>query len=151
MKNLTVSPSPHVRSSETVSGIMLDVIIALVPALIASVVIFGFRAALITAVCIGCCVLFEFLWGKIMKKETTIGDFSAVVTGILLAFNLPVSIPLWMCVVGCFFAIIVVKQFFGGIGQNFVNPAIGGRIVMLVSFSSALSVPENTAGIVLCE
>lgn len=139
MKNLTVSASPHVRSSETVSGIMTDVIIALIPALIASVVIFGFRSALITAVCIGCCVLFEFLWGKIMKKETTIGDFSAIVTGILLAFNLPVSIPLWMCVVGCFFAIIVVKQFFGGIGQNFVNPAIGGRIVMLVSFSSAMT------------
>ncbi len=139
MKKLIVSASPHARSHENVTGIMLDVIIALVPSLIASVIIFGFRSLLITAVCVGCCVLFEFISRKIMKRDTTIGDLSAVVTGILLAFNLPVSIPLWMCVVGCFFAIVVVKQFFGGIGQNFVNPAIGGRIVMLVSFSSAMT------------
>lgn len=118
---------------------MLDVIIALVPSLVASVIIFGFRSLLITAVCIVSCVLFEFVARKIMKRDTTIGDLSAVVTGMLLAFNMPVSIPLWMCVVGCFFAIVVVKQFFGGIGQNFVNPAIGGRIVMLVSFSSAMT------------
>ncbi len=139
MKKLIVSASPHVRSHETVTGIMLDVIIALVPSLVASVVIFGFRSLLITAVCVGCCVLFEFLSRKIMKRDNTISDLSAIVTGMLLAFNLPVSIPLWMCVVGCFFAIVVVKQFFGGIGQNFVNPAIGGRIVMLVSFSSAMT------------
>lgn len=139
MKNLTVSASPHVRSSDTVTGIMLDVIIALVPSLVASIAIFGFRSLLVTAVCIGCSVLFEFLSRKIMKRDTTIGDLSAVVTGMLLAFNLPVSIPLWMCAVGSFFAIVVVKQFFGGIGQNFVNPAIGGRIVMLVSFSSAMT------------
>lgn len=139
MKKLIVSASPHVRSPETVTGIMLDVIIALVPSLVASVIIFGFRSLLITAVCIVSCVLFEFVARKIMKRDTTIGDLSAVVTGMLLAFNMPVSIPLWMCVVGCFFAIVVVKQFFGGIGQNFVNPAIGGRIVMLVSFSSAMT------------
>lgn len=139
MRKLTVSASPHVRSSDTVTGIMLDVIIALTPSLIASVVLFGFRSLLVTAVCVASCVLFEFLARKIMKRDTTIGDLSAVVTGMLLAFNLPVSIPLWMCVVGCFFAIVVVKQFFGGIGQNFVNPAIGGRIVMLVSFSSAMT------------
>lgn len=139
MKNLTVSASPHVRSSDTVTGIMLDVIIALMPSLVASVVIFGFRSLLVTAVCVGLCVLFEFLSRKMMKRDTTVGDLSAVVTGMLLAFNLPVSIPLWMCAVGCFFAIVVVKQFFGGIGQNFVNPAIGGRIVMLVSFSSAMT------------
>ena len=139
MKKLIVSASPHVRSHETVTGIMLDVIIALVPSLIASVIIFGLRSLLITAVCVASCVLFEFLARKIMKRDTTIGDLSAVVTGMLLAFNLPVSIPLWMCVIGCFFAIVVVKQFFGGIGQNFVNPAIGGRIVMLVSFASAMT------------
>ncbi|MCD7774157.1 MAG: RnfABCDGE type electron transport complex subunit D [Clostridiales bacterium] len=139
MNKLTVSASPHVRSSDTVTGIMLDVIIALVPSLIASIVLFGFRSLLITAVCVGCCVLFEFLSRKIMKRDCTLRDLSAVVTGMLLAFNMPVSIPLWMCVVGCFFAIVVVKQFFGGIGQNFVNPAIGGRIVMLVSFSSAMT------------
>ncbi len=139
MNKLTVSASPHVRSSDTVTSIMLDVIIALVPSLIASIVLFGFRSLLVTAICVGCCVLFEFLARKIMKRDCTIGDLSAVVTGMLLAFNLPVSIPLWMCVIGCFFAIVVVKQFFGGIGQNFVNPAIGGRIVILVSFSSAMT------------
>lgn len=139
MKKLIVSASPHVRSNESVTRIMLDVIIALVPSLIASVVIFGFRSLIITAVCVASCVLFEFLARKIMKRDTTIGDLSAIVTGMLLAFNLPVTIPLWMCVIGCFFAIVVVKQFFGGIGQNFVNPAIGGRIVMLVSFSSNMT------------
>lgn len=139
MKKLIVSASPHARSNETVTGIMLDVIIALVPSLICSIVVFGFRSLLITAVCVGCCVLFEYLSRKIMKRDNTIGDLSAIVTGMLLAFNLPVSIPLWMCVVGCFFAIVVVKQFFGGIGKNFVNPAIGGRIVMLVSFSSSMT------------
>lgn len=139
MKKLTVSASPHVRSPKTVPGIMLDVIIALVPALIASVVLFGFRSLLVTAVCVISCVAFEYIARKIMKRDTTIGDLSAIVTGMLLAFNLPVSIPLWMCVVGSFFAIVVIKQFFGGIGQNFVNPAIGGRIVMLVSFASAMT------------
>jgi len=139
MKKLTVSASPHVRSSYTVPDIMLDVIIALVPALIASIVLFGFRSLLITVVCVASCIVFEYISRKIMKRNTTISDLSAIVTGMLLAFNLPVTIPLWMCVVGCFFAIVVVKQFFGGIGQNFVNPAIGGRIVMLVSFSSAMT------------
>ena len=139
MKKLTVSASPHVRSSYTVPDIMLDVIIALVPALIASIVLFGFRSLLITVVCVASCIVFEYISRKIMKRDTTIGDLSAIVTGMLLAFNLPVTIPLWMCVVGCFFAIVVIKQFFGGIGQNFVNPAIGGRIVMLVSFSSAMT------------
>lgn len=139
MKKLVVSASPHVRSHETVSKIMLTVIVALIPSLIASVVIFGFRSLLVNGVCVGSCVLFEYLSRKIMKRDNTLGDLSAVVTGLLLAFNLPVSIPLWMCVIGSFFAIVVVKQFFGGIGQNFVNPAIGGRIVMLISFSSAMT------------
>lgn len=139
MKKLIVSASPHVRSPETVTGIMLDVIIALVPSLIASVIIFGFRSLQITVECVAFCVFFEFVSRKIMKRDSTLSDLSAVVTGMLLAFNMPVSIPSWMCVVGSFFAIVVVKQFFGGIGQNFVNPAIGGRIVMLVSFSSAMT------------
>ncbi|MBQ7962729.1 MAG: RnfABCDGE type electron transport complex subunit D [Clostridia bacterium] len=139
MKKLTVSASPHVRSPKTVPGIMLDVIIALVPALIASVVLFGFRSLLVTAVCVVSCIASEYIARKIMKRDNTIGDLSAIVTGMLLAFNLPVSIPLWMCVVGSVFAIVVVKQFFGGIGQNFVNPAIGGRIMMLVSFASAMT------------
>ena len=136
---LTVSASPHTKSSATVTGIMLDVIIALIPAAFAGVTIFGPRAALIIAVCIISCVLFEYLSRKVMKRASSIGDLSAVVTGLLLAFNLPVSIPIWMCVVGSLVAIVVVKQMFGGIGHNFANPAITARIVLLVSFASAMT------------
>ena len=136
---LTVSASPHTKSPATVTGIMLDVIIALIPAAFAGVAIFGLRAAIIIAVCIISCVLFEYLSRKIMKRSSSIGDLSAVVTGLLLAFNLPVSIPIWMCVVGSLVAIVVVKQMFGGIGHNFANPAITARIVLLVSFASAMT------------
>ena len=139
MKKWMVTASPHVRSGETVTGIMLDVIIALLPALIAAVRIFGFRALLVVAVSVGSCVLTEYVSRKIMKRENTIGDLSAVVTGILLAYNLPVDIPLWMVVFGAVAAIAVVKQMFGGLGQNFVNPAITGRIVLLVSFPTAMT------------
>lgn len=145
---LTVSASPHIKGPATVTGIMADVLIALIPAAIAGVVIFGARAAVVMAVCVISCVLFEFLSRKLLKRSMTLGDLSAVVTGLLLAFNLPASIPLWMCVVGSFVAIVVVKQFFGGIGQNFANPAITGRIVMLVSFASAMTsfpMPRNAA------
>lgn len=145
---LTVSASPHIKGTATVSAIMLDVIIALIPAIFAGVAIFGFKAALVIAVCVISCVAFEALSRKIMKRHKTIGDFSAVVTGILLAFNLPVDIPLWMCVVGSLVAIVVVKQFFGGIGQNFANPAITARIVLLVSFAGAMtsfSLPSSFA------
>ena len=118
---------------------MLNVIIALIPALIASVVIFGFRALLVTAVCVVSCVFFEYLYRTLMKKDNTTSDLSAIVTGMLLAFNLPVTIPIWMAVIGCFVSIVIVKQLFGGIGQNFANPAIVGRIVLFLSFSSAMS------------
>lgn len=138
-KKLIVSASPHMKSPSSVSGIMLDVVISLIPAAFAGIAVFGFRAAAVMAVCIICCVLFEFFARKIMKRSVTVGDLSAVVTGLLLAFNLPVDIPLWMCAVGSFVAIVIVKQFFGGIGQNFANPAITARIVMLVSFASAMS------------
>ena len=150
MKELIVSPSPHIRSGNSTQKIMLDVIIALVPALIASVVIFGPRAALITAVCVGSCVLFEYLCRLIMKREQTISDLSAVVTGILLAMNLPVTIPLWVAIFGCFIAIVVAKQLFGGIGQNFANPAIAARVILLASFSgymTAYTVPFDHAGV----
>ena len=136
---LTVSASPHVKGEATVTGIMFDVIIALCPAAIASVAIFGLRAALVIAVCVISCVAFEYLSRLAMKKHSTVGDLSAVVTGILLAFNLPSSVPLWMCVIGSFVAIVIVKQLFGGIGQNFANPAITARIVLLVSFASAMT------------
>lgn len=138
-KKLIVSASPHMKSPATVPGIMLDVVISLIPAAFAGIAVFGFRAAAVMAVCVISCVLFEFFARKIMKRSVTIGDLSAVVTGLLLAFNLPVDIPLWMCVIGSFVAIVIVKQFFGGIGQNFANPAITARIVMLVSFASSMS------------
>lgn len=138
-KKMIVSSSPHLRSRDTVSGIMLDVIIALVPALVASVILFGLQALVLTAVCVVSCVASEYIARRVMKRENAVADLSAVVTGILLAFNLPVSLPLWMAVIGCVFAIVVVKQFFGGIGQNFVNPALAGRIMLMMSFPSQMS------------
>ena len=138
-KILTVSASPHIKSPSTVTGIMLDVIIALIPAAFAGVAVFGIRAAIVIAVCVISCVLFEYISRRVLKRSSSIGDLSAVVTGLLLAFNLPVGIPLWMCVVGSFVAIVIVKQMFGGIGHNFANPAITARIVMLVSFTSAMT------------
>lgn len=139
MNKLVVSPSPHILSSNTTSNIMFDVILALFPALFASIVYFGPRALVVTLVCVVSSVVFEFLTRKVMKKVNTISDFSAVVTGILLAFNLPPAIPLWVAVIGSFFAIVVVKQLFGGIGQNFANPAIVGRIILFVSFSTYMT------------
>ena len=136
-KKLYVNISPHIRSGNTTSGIMLDVIIALVPALIAAVYYFGVRALYLTAVCVLSSVLFELAFCLIVKKEPSISDLSAVVTGMLLALNLPVGVPEWQAVVGTFVAIVCVKQLFGGIGHNFVNPAIVARIVMLVSFSQS--------------
>jgi electron transport complex protein RnfD len=118
---------------------MLDVVIALVPAFIASVFIFGYRAALVTVVCVGSCVLFEMAFQKALKKQVTINDFSAVITGMLLAFNLPVDIPLWQAVFGSCVAIIFVKQLFGGLGKNFANPAITARIVMFLAFSTTMT------------
>ena len=140
LKNkLVVSASPHDRSPRTVRSLMLDVIIALIPALIASVIFYGPRALLIECVSVATCVIFEYITRIVFKRSQSIGDLSAVITGLLLAFNLPVSIPLWMVVIGSLVAIVVAKQFFGGIGQNFVNPALAGRIVLLTSFPVAMS------------
>jgi len=118
---------------------MLDVLIALVPAFIASVLIFGARAALVTCVCVVSCVFFEWGFEKITKRPNTTGDYSACITGVLLAFNLPVTIPLWQAVFGCAVAIILVKQLFGGLGKNFANPAITARIVMFLAFSVTMT------------
>ncbi len=118
---------------------MLCVIIALAPALIMAVYNFGARAFILTAVCILASVLFEFLFAKTTKRENTISDLSAVVTGLLLAYNLPPTLPYWMAVIGCFVAIVIVKMLFGGRGQNFANPAITARIVLLVSFATPMS------------
>lgn len=147
-KRLTVSASPHVRSHETTTGIMLDVIIALVPALVMSAVYFGTRALALTAVTVGSAVLCEYLSRKIMKRDNTLGDLSAVVTGLILAFNLPATLPLWMAAIGSVIAIVIVKQMFGGIGQNFVNPAITARIILMMSFPTAMAkwiVPFSSA------
>ena len=137
-KKLLVSASPHLRTKDTTRGIMLDVVISLIPALVAAVILFGPRVLAVTATTVITAVLSEFLARKVMKRHNTIGDLSAVVTGLILAFNLPVSIPLWMAAIGSVFAIVVVKQMFGGIGQNFANPAIVARIVLLLSFGQAM-------------
>jgi electron transport complex protein RnfD len=122
---------------------MRDVLIALAPAFIAAVWIFGARAAVVTAVCVISCVLFEWLFTKVTKKPATIGDCSAALTGVLLAFNLPVTIPLWQAVFGSAVAIILVKQLFGGLGKNFANPAITARIVMFLAFSVTMTTWVN--------
>lgn len=136
---LLVSPSPHVRARQTTRSIMLDVIIALMPALAAATVIFGWRALCVCAVCTVTCVLSELIFEKLCKRSVTVGDLSAVVTGLLLGLNLPVGIPLWQAAFGGAVAIVVVKQLFGGIGCNFANPAITARVVMLISFAGSMS------------
>ncbi len=137
--SLIVSSSPHTSDNVSTSRIMLDVIIALVPAFIMSGIIFGPRAILLTVTCVASCIVFEWAFEKITKKDVTVADFSAIVTGMLLSFNLPASLPYWMAVIGCFVAIVIVKQLFGGIGQNFANPAITARIVLLLSFATPMT------------
>ncbi|MDR0502763.1 MAG: RnfABCDGE type electron transport complex subunit D [Treponema sp.] len=133
-QNLIVSYAPHIRDKASVNRIMLDVIIALCPSFIVAIWIFGPKAALVTGVCVVSCVFFEWAFEKLTKRKNTISDFSAALTGILLAYNLPVTIPLWQAVVGSFTAIVLVKQLFGGLGKNFANPAVTGRIVMFLAF-----------------
>ncbi len=133
---LHLSASPHIHSGRSTSSIMRDVLLALLPAAIAGTVIFGLRSLLVIAVCMASCVLLEALFNRITKKDQTVGDLSAAVTGLLLALNLPVNIPIWQCVIGSAFAILLVKCLFGGIGFNLVNPAITARIFMLVAFGS---------------
>lgn len=138
-KLLNVSTSPHIRSQVTTTTIMADVIIALLPASLYGVYLNGWNAFFVILTTIATCVLTEYLYQKLMKKPVTIHDLSAVLTGLLLALNLPATIPLWMCVVGGFFAILVVKQLYGGIGQNFMNPALAARCFLLISFGGAMS------------
>lgn len=132
---LIVSHSPHIKGLDSVQLTMLDVIIALLPPLIAGVWIMGFRASLLTLVCVVSCVFFEWAWQKLLKRPSSISDLSAVVTGILLALNLPVTLPFWIAIIGSFFAIVIVKQFFGGIGHNFMNPALAARAFLLTSWA----------------
>ena len=132
---LIVSSSPHISSPVKTKNIMLDVIIAMVPALLASVYFFGMRALALVAITVASCVLSEFISRKVMKREQTIGDLSAVVTGMLLAFNYPATLPFWIAALGGVVAIVVVKQMFGGLGHNFANPAITARVILLTSFA----------------
>ena len=131
---LVISASPHIDSGATTRKIMGDVLIALCPALIAAVIIFGWRALLVTAVCAAACVFFEWGFEKLCHKPSTIDDLSAVVTGVILAYNLPVSIPLWQAVFGCLVAIVAVKQLFGGLGKNFLNPALAARAFLMLCY-----------------
>lgn len=134
-----VSSSPHIRSSVTTKEIMQDVLIAMVPACILGVYNFGVRALLIILATAASCLLTEYVYEKLMKKPITTGDYSAIVTGVILALNMPASIPLWMPIVGGVFAILVVKMLYGGLGQNFMNPALAARVFLLICFTSQMS------------
>ena len=136
---LIVTAAPHITSPDSTQKIMQRVCIAMVPTLIASVIIFGIQALILTAVTVAACVLFEYGYCKLMGREIPVDDFSAVVTGMLLAFNLPATLPWWMGVVGAFIAIVIVKQLFGGLGYNFANPAIVGRIALAMGFASKMA------------
>ena len=139
MNKLIVSSAPHIRTKKDTPGVMLDVIIALLPTLIAGVVIFGLRALLVVATCVLASVVSEFLFNIIVKKNQTIFDLSAIVTGLILGLNLRADAPVWQCIVGSVFAIIVVKCLFGGLGQNFANPAVTARVFLLICFSNTLA------------
>ncbi len=136
---LEVSSSPHIRDVASTRRIMLDVVFALIPALVAAFVLFGARPVLVVAVAISSAVLFEYVARRLMKRYNSIGDMSAVVTGFLLALNLPPNIPLYIVVIGSFIAIVVVKQMFGGIGNNIINPAMAARVVLTISFPLSMS------------
>ena len=138
-ENFNISSSPHIRSKVTTGNIMLMVIIALLPATAFGIVNFGLSALLVILVTVASSVLTEYLYQKLMHRKVTISDFSAVVTGLLLALNMPPTAPWWMCVLGSVFAILVVKQVFGGLGQNFMNPALGARCFLLISFTGRMT------------
>lgn len=139
MSDYIVSHAPHISDKVTTNRIMLDVILALCPALVCAILYFGPRAALVVGVCAATCVLCEWAYQKAMKKDVTIHDLSAAVTGVILAYNLPVTIPVWQAMFGSAVAILMVKQLFGGLGKNFANPAVTGRIVMFLAFSTTMT------------
>lgn len=138
-ENYNVSSSPHIRSKATTGNIMLYVLIALIPATGFGIYNFGMQALMVVVVTTVSAVLTELIYEKLMKKKVTIGDYSAAVTGLLLALNLPPTAPWWMCVLGSVFAILIVKQLFGGLGQNFMNPALGARCFLLISFTGRMT------------
>ena len=145
---LIVTAAPHITSADTTQKIMQRVCLAMVPALIASVVVFGINSLILTAITVIACVAFEYGYCKLVGREIPVSDFSAVVTGMLLAFNMPASLPWWMAIVGAFIAIVVVKQLFGGMGYNFANPAIVARIALALGFAGKMSAyPKPANGI----
>ena len=152
MNKLLVSSAPHIRTKKDTPAVMLDVIIALLPALVAGVVIFGIRSLLVVLTCVLASVVSEFLFNIITKKEQTIFDFSAIVTGIILGLNLRADAPVWQCIIGAVFAIVVVKCFFGGLGQNFMNPALGARCFLFLCYAERMNtfqIPQKVGNAIL--
>jgi len=139
MGMLKVSAPPHIFSKDDISTIMFDVILALMPAMVAGAYFFGYRAIIVVLISVLSSVMFEELWNKIFKKKSTVNDLSAVVSGILLGFNMPVTVPLWIPVIGSFFMIIIVKMCFGGLGHNFMNPALAGRAFLMASWPGIMT------------
>ena len=142
--NFVMTSSPHLRDHSSTRRIMQEVCLALVPAGIASVILFGWNALMLICISVATCVLSEFVWEKATKKEVTIGDWSAVVTGLLLAYNLPANAPWWLPLIGGILAIVLVKQIFGGIGSNFMNPALTARVILFISWSALMSTYPQT-------
>ena len=140
---LNVTASPHIQDNSSTRKLMLNVIIALLPCVVASTIIFGARTLLVVGVTVAASVLFEYLYCHLMKKPNPVGDLSAVVTGMILALNMPVTMPLWIAIVGAFIAIVLMKQLFGGIGMNFANPALVARIVLFTGFASRMTAFVN--------
>ncbi len=145
--NLTVASSPHIRGTDRTSRIMLDVVIALLPALIVGFIVLGLNAALVTAISVVSALAFEWLWCLVTRKKNTIFDGSALVTGLLFAMTLPSSTPLWLVVLGDLFAIVVVKGLFGGLGQNIFNPALAARAFLMLLFPAGLTVYPSLDGV----
>lgn len=144
---VTVSATPHVRSKDSVQGIMRDVLLALLPATVMGIYYFGMSALMLVVISVLSAVFFEFLYQKLMKRTITIDDLSAAVTGLLLALNMPASAPWWMPIVGSAFAILIAKQLFGGLGQNFINPALAARAFLLASYPTAMTTWTDPTGL----
>ena len=140
---LNVTAAPHIQDNSSTRKLMLNVIIALLPCVVASTIIFGARTLLVVGVTVAASVLFEYLYCHLMKKPNPVGDLSAVVTGLILALNMPVTMPVWIAIVGAFIAIVLMKQLFGGIGMNFANPALVARIVLFTGFASRMTAFVN--------
>lgn len=147
MDKFIVSGTPHVRSKDSIQGIMRDVLIGLTPAALMGIYVFGLRALVVMVISIASAMFFEYLYQKLMKKPITITDLSAAVTGLLLAMNMPASAPYWMPIVGSAFAIIIAKQLFGGLGQNFINPALAARAFLLASYPTAMTTWPAPTGV----